>query len=133
MIFALDTNIISYLWRHDADARVRLEALDPAQVAVPSIVLAELNYGRHNNPAASEKLEILIKDLRDAYPVLDFNASAADWYGLLRFRFKAQPAPDRDLMIAATCLAHGCALVTHNTKDFKRITELAILDWLTPE
>ena len=129
MRVALDTNIISYLWRQDAKVRAALQAADPASIAVPSVVLAELVFGRHNNPAASAKLEVLIQDLRDAYPVLDFNASAADWYGLLRARFKAQPAPDRDLMIAAICLAHGCALVTHNTKDFERIEELTVLDW----
>lgn len=55
------------------------------------------------------------------------------WSGLLRFRFKAKPAPDRDLMIASTCLAHGCALVTHNVKDFDRILELAIVDWAVPQ
>ena len=129
MRYALDTNIISYLWRQDRNVRAKLEAVDPANVAVPSVVLAELVFGRHNNPSASAKLEVLIRDLRDAYPVLDFNASAADWYGLLRWRFKAQPAPDRDLMIAATCLAHGHALVTHNTKDFGRTEELTVADW----
>ena len=35
-------------------------------------------------------------------------------------------------MIASTCLAHGCALVTHNVKDFDRILELAIVDWAVP-
>lgn len=132
MRFALDTNILSYLWRGDASIRAELEALNPADVAVPSVVLAELVFGRHNNPAASAKLEILIQDLRGAYPVLDFNAPAADWYGLLRARFKAQPAPDRDLMIAATCLAHGFTLVTHNQKDFERIEELSLVDWTSP-
>ncbi len=131
MRFALDTNIISYLWRQKFNVRARLEAVDPASVALPAVVLAELVYGRHNNPVASAKLEVLIKDLRDAYPVLDFNASAADWYGLLRARFKAQPAPDRDLMIAATCLAHGCVLVTHNVKGFERIEELMVVDWVS--
>ncbi len=129
MRLALDTNIISYLWRQDAKVRAALQKADPASIAVPSVVLAELVFGKHNNPAASAKLEVLIQDLRDAYPVLDFNASAAEWYGLLRARFKAQPAPDRDLMIAATCLAHGCALVTRNTRDFERIEELRLLDW----
>ena len=129
MRFALDTNIISYLWRCDSVVQARLTGIDPTCVVVPSVVLAELIFGKHNNSAASAKLEILIKDLRDAYPVIDFNASAADWYGLLRARFRTQPAPDRDLMIAATCLAHGCALVTHNVKDFERIQELTIIDW----
>ena len=132
MRYALDTNTISYLWRLDAGVRTRLEAVDPATVAVPSVVLAELVFGRHNNPAASLKLETLIRDLRNAYPVLDFDGAAADWYGLLRARLKAQPVPDRDLMIASTCLAHGYGLVTHNVKDFLRIQDLTVLDWAIP-
>jgi len=35
----------------------------------------------------------------------------------------------RDLMIAATALAHGLAVVTHNTDEFRRIDGLAIEDW----
>ena len=132
MIFALDTNIISYLWRRDARVRARLEAVAPGDVAVPSVVLAGLVYGMHNNPAAAPKLDMLLRDLRNAYPVLGFDAPAADWYGLLRTRFKAQKLPDRDLMIASTCLAHGYALVTHNLKDFERIQELTLVDWLRP-
>ena len=129
MRYALDTNIISYLWRREGEVRKHLEAVDPFCVGVPSIVLAELIYGRHNNPAAALKLEVLIGDLRNAYPVLAFDGPSAEWYGLLRARFKHQNVPDRDLMIAATCLAHGHALVTHNVKDFNRIQELKCLDW----
>ena len=129
MRFALETNIISYLWRHEFNVRAKLEGVDPEKVAVPAVVLAEFVFGRPNNTAVSGKLEVLIQDLRDAYPVLDFNASAADWDGLLKARLKAQPVPDRDLMIAATCLAHGCVLVTHNGKDFERIKESKVVDW----
>jgi tRNA(fMet)-specific endonuclease VapC len=132
MRVALDTNIISYLWRGDQNIRTQLEVIGSERIHVPSVVLAELVFGKHNHPEAAPKLDILIKDLREAYPVIDFNAAAADWYGLLRHRLKPQPAPDRDLMIAATCLAHGCALVTHNTKDFIRIRELALQDWTMP-
>jgi len=132
MRVALDTNIISYLWRKDPQVRASLESLDPADVAVPSVVLAELVYGRHNNPGAALKLEMLIQDLRHAYPVLAFDAPAADWYGLLKARFKGRTMPDRDLMIASTCLAHGHALATHNGKDFERIQELTLLDWVSP-
>lgn len=132
MRVALDTNIISYLWRSDTHVKAGLQALDPAEVGVPSVVLAELVYGRHNNPGAALKLEMLLQDLRHAYPVLAFDAPAADWYGLLKARFKARTLPDRDLMIASTCLAHGYALATHNVKDFERILELPLLDWVRP-
>ncbi len=35
-----------------------------------------------------------------------------------------------DLLIAATALVHDLTLVTHNTKDFARIPDLRIEDWI---
>ena len=34
-----------------------------------------------------------------------------------------------DLLIAATALAHGAILVTHNTAEFSRVPGLLIEDW----
>ena len=35
----------------------------------------------------------------------------------------------RDLMIAATALAHGLTIVTHNTGEFSCIDGLVVEDW----
>jgi tRNA(fMet)-specific endonuclease VapC len=34
-----------------------------------------------------------------------------------------------DLLIAGTARRHGCILVTHNTREFGRVPDLAIEDW----
>ena len=41
--------------------------------------------------------------------------------------------PDRplDTFIAATALAHGATLVTHNTREFERVPGLKIEDWFS--
>ena len=132
MRYALDTNIISVLWRNNAAVRARLQAVDPAAVAIPAGVLAELLYGKYNNPDRAEKLDVLIGDLRSAYPVLPFGAGSAEWFGRLKHRLKATVIQDRDLLIASTALAHGYALVTNNTKHFERIEELKLFDWTSP-
>jgi tRNA(fMet)-specific endonuclease VapC len=36
---------------------------------------------------------------------------------------------DMDLATAATALAHGLMLVTHNTRHFRRIPGLQLEDW----
>lgn len=36
---------------------------------------------------------------------------------------------DTDTLIAGTALAHGATLVTHNTKEFRRVPHLALADW----
>jgi len=129
MRYALDTNIISLLWRQNSAVRTNLEAADPSTIGLPAGVLAELLYGKYNNPDRAEKLDVLIGDLRTAYPLLPFEAGAADWFGRLKHRLKATTIQDRDLLIASTALAHGYALVTNNTKHFHRIDELVLLDW----
>ena len=37
---------------------------------------------------------------------------------------------DADILIAATALAHGCALCTNNTKHFSRVQGLQLQNWL---
>ncbi|MSQ60415.1 MAG: type II toxin-antitoxin system VapC family toxin [Betaproteobacteria bacterium] len=34
-----------------------------------------------------------------------------------------------DVLISATALSHGAALVTHNTKEFSRVNGLGAEDW----
>ncbi len=42
---------------------------------------------------------------------------------------KGQLIGPNDLLIAATALAHGAILVTHNTAEFSRVPGLIIEDW----
>jgi len=127
--YALDTNIISFLWRQDPFVQAHLKAVDPALVAVPAVVLAELHHGRFSNPERAPKLEILIADLRSAYAVLPFDAGAAEWFGRLKVRLRGNPIDERDLLLASTALAHGYGLVTNNTRHFQWIEELVLHDW----
>ena len=52
-LIALDTNTISYYFRGDAQVVPRLQALRPADVAVPAIVEYELRYGLLRLPPES--------------------------------------------------------------------------------
>jgi tRNA(fMet)-specific endonuclease VapC len=130
--YALDTNIISHLWRQNPLVRARLETVEPSAIAIPAGVLAELIYGKFNQPDRAEKLDVLISDLRSSYPVLPFDAGSAEWFGRLKARLKATMIQDRDLLIASTVLSHGYSFVTNNTKHFLRIEELVQEDWTLP-
>jgi len=68
-----------------------------------------------------ESLEVL--------PVTDdVLVRAAAIYGDLHRR--GQLVGDADILIAATCLVHGCAVVTNNTTHFERVTGLNVGNWL---
>lgn len=130
--YALDTNTVSFLFRQHPLVGARLLAAPQESVCIPSIVLAELAFGKHNSPSRSQALEVAIRHLKDCYGVLNFDESAAEWYGLIRAGARQQPIGDRDLLVAATCLAFGCTLVTNNTREFGRISELRCEDWSLP-
>jgi tRNA(fMet)-specific endonuclease VapC len=130
--YALDTNIVSFLMRRNPLVEARLLAQPPDAIHLPAIVLAELSFGKHKNPARTQALEIAIRHLRDCYATLNFDDSAAEWYGMIRARALQQPIGDRDLLVAATCLARGCTLVTNNMREFGRIPELRCEDWSLP-
>jgi len=42
------------------------------------------------------------------------------------------PAPEMDLLIAATAIVHGLILVTDNVRDFAAVPGLTVQDWLAP-
>ncbi len=56
---------------------------------------------------------------------------AADIYADLRQR--GAPIGDADILIAASALIRGWAVVTNNEAHFQRIPELQVINWLKPE
>jgi tRNA(fMet)-specific endonuclease VapC len=94
-----------------------------------SIVKAELHYGalRSNNPpqALAKLAEFLAP-----FQSLPFHDQCAADYGRIRARL-AQTGSligPNDLLIAAIAVVHGAILVTHNTREFRRVEGLAIED-----
>ena len=131
-MFALDTNTISYYFRGDPQVVPRMHALPPARVGVPSVVVYELRYGlmRLAPAAAQSRLEALDTFLA-ALQVLDFDEACAQVAATLRARLEAagQPIGPHDLLIAATALRNGAALVTRNVAEFSRVPGLEVVNW----
>jgi len=65
--------------------------------------------------------------------ILDFNALAANEYGKIRSRLEKEGTPigSLDMLIAAHAKSAGAVLVTNNTKEFKRVTDLKIENWVS--
>lgn len=129
MLFALDTNTISYALREQGGIAQRMRFLGPANLAVPAVVVFELQFGllRTGRQAAMAALDALIGAMQQ----LGFDAEAADHAARIRVQLEAAGTPIglADLLIAATARRHGCTLVTHNTREFSRVDGLALEDW----
>jgi tRNA(fMet)-specific endonuclease VapC len=133
VIYLLDTNAwIAFLRQNNPQLAKRLHQAVPADIALCSVVLAELFYGAHHGPASHLAANLaLISRLQTQFQSLPFDNRAAAVYGELRADLARQGKPigPNDLMIAAITRVHGLTLVTHNTAEFGRIAGLKLEDW----
>ncbi|MET0275084.1 MAG: type II toxin-antitoxin system VapC family toxin [Phenylobacterium sp.] len=127
----LDTNIVSDLVRNP-QGRIaeRIAEVGEDTVCTSVVVAAELRFG-----AAKKRSERLTKQLDRvlaALPILPFEQPADEAYGRLRAQLEAAGTPigGNDMLIAAHAISSACTLVTDNEREFARIRELNILNWL---
>ncbi len=126
----LDTNIvIAYLTGNQAIAKYIKDLLP--EVAISSLVLAELRFGARASVRTDENLERLDQFLQ-IVEVVDFDDASADAYSRIRLSLRrmGRPTGDMDLLIASVALANNAILITHNTKHFENIEGLTLEDWL---
>jgi len=131
MIYALDSNIISYLV--DNNKQIISQARDicsnGGSIVIPPMVYYEVLRGfRHRR---SPKKESAFFHTCSMFPVgkmnIDTWEKAADIYG--KSRKTGRVIDDGDILIAAFCVTNGYTLVTNNEKHFKGIEGLAIENW----
>jgi tRNA(fMet)-specific endonuclease VapC len=131
MPYLLDTNIVSDLVRHP-HGRVaqRIRSVGEAQVCTSIIVAAELRYGAAKK--GSTRLSAQLETVLGVLEIMPFKVPADTLYGELRSRLEQQGRVigANDLLIAAHAMAVGCSIVTDNQREFSRIEDLSIENWL---
>jgi tRNA(fMet)-specific endonuclease VapC len=131
MKYLLDTNtIIRYLNGRAPNVRVKMSKIPLTELAAPEIVVAELRYGAAKSINPTRAIAVQDQFLRLVASV-PFDRPAAEAYGTIRATLDRQGTPigANDLLIAATALAGGMILVTHNVREFSRVPGLLIEDW----
>ena len=100
-------------------------------IAISSITVSELYFGVYNSANPLKNGENLAKFLMGV-EILDYDSKASMEYGRLRAILwkKGKPIGPLDMLIAAHAKAENLILVTNNVREFKRIDELFIEDWL---
>lgn len=89
-----------------------------------------MQYGIGKNSRPAQNKEALNQFLLPL-DILDFNASAALEYGKIRSSLEKEGTPigSLDMLIAAHAKSVGAVLVTNNTREFKRVSDLKIENW----
>ena len=129
-MYVLDTNTLIYFFRGQGKVAERLLATPPTEVAIPSICVYELEVGLAKS-VQPKKRRRQFDGLLDTVTVLPFDRKAASAAAVVRATLEkaGRPIGPLDTLIAGTVLAHRATLVTHNTREFKRVSNLALIDW----
>lgn len=127
--YMLDTDTSSFIIRGGSDSlRERVE-LHAEALCISSMTEAELRFGAKKRGSA--RISSSVECFLDLVEIVPWGGAAARRYAEIRVALEAAGTPigNMDMLIAASALAEGCSLVTHNTAHFSRIPELALEDW----
>jgi len=126
----LDTNICIYIINAKPPAVLqRFRQYRMGEVGLCSVVAAELACGVAKSGSARNRqaLEMFLAPLT----ILPFDEAAVWAYGELRAELERRGTPIGALatMIAAHALSQQAPLVTHNTREFARVSHLQLDNW----
>jgi tRNA(fMet)-specific endonuclease VapC len=132
MIYALDSNIISYWIQKNKQIADRVNrALKQGNTfIIPPSTYYEVRRGFKHKAAPGK--EFAFNLICKSYEVGKMNISAweqaADIYAATRKAGK--PIEDTDILIAAFCIVNNYTLITNNVKHFKDIGGLIYENWI---
>lgn len=136
-IYLLDTNVVSEFAKKVPNHSV-LEKLEKNEnfCAICSVVWQEMTFGFERLPEGKRKdnLSVYMEKIKSTYEILPYDSFAAQICGEINARCEAngKTLPRFDSQIAATAIANGMILITHNTPDFEAMQENSMLkveDW----
>lgn len=129
-MYFLDTNTcIDFLRNLSDSVRKKFLSTSMEEIKIPVIVKAELLLGSYKskNPSTLTKTVQLL----DLFEIVPFTDEMSYTYAKIRNDLEkmGNKIGPNDLFIAATALSQNAVLVTHNTREFKRVNGLKVEDW----
>jgi len=131
MRYLLDTNIVSDLVRNpQGKIAEQIFTVGESKVCTSIIVAAELRYGAEKKQ--SRRLSAQLEAVLGALEILPFEKPADASYGSIRAQLErtGKLIGANDLLIAAHALTLGYTVVTDNEKEFSRVKQLSVANWL---
>lgn len=129
--YLLDTNIISALVRNPQGVVFdKLREHADSTICTSIIVASEIEFGLQKG--VSGKLREQVLKIMASLTILPLEEPAQQHYGQIRayLHHIGQPIGPNDLYIAAHARSLGMVLVTDNIREFSRVPDLAVENWL---
>jgi len=132
MEYMLDTDTCIYVIRRKpAEVIDRFRKLEISQIGISSITLSELEYGVRKS-SRPEQNHLALSQFLAPIEILPYGNGAEQRYGELRVQLERQGTPigSLDMLIAGHALSAGCTLVTNNVREFQRVPNLRVSNWV---
>lgn len=131
MKYLLDTCVISDFVKGNLQVQSRLKSEQPKNLAISSVTWMEIQYGLALNPPRAKNILPIISVLVEAIHLIPYQAGDASATATLRayLKNKGTPIGPYDVMIAGCAQNHQLTLVTSNTDEFNRVSDLVLEDW----
>ena len=132
MTYMLDTNICVYAIKNNPEQVLeKLKQNLSNRICISAITLAELQHGveKSMNP---EKNSMALLQFLSILDILPFDDLAAVEYGKIcaYLQKRGTPIGTMDMLIAAHAKTGNLIIVTNNVREFERVPDLKIENWL---
>jgi tRNA(fMet)-specific endonuclease VapC len=130
--FRPPTNICIYFLKGMyTPLKEKLFNLNPNKIKIASIVKAELLYGAEKSQQRKENIE-KIEQFLFPFEIISFDDKSSQYYAIIRSELekKGTIIGPNDMIIAATVLANDGIIITNNEKEFKRLKNLKMENWI---
>ena len=132
MEFMLDTNICIYLINKQPIKIIeKLKSIKTSDICISSITSSELWFGVYKSSYPKQN-SLALTEFLSSINTVDFDDEAAINYGQIRAHLegKGKIIGAMDMLIGAHALALSLTLVTNNLREFKRIPNLKVVNWV---
>lgn len=131
-MYFLDANTCIYFLNGKYESiKTKVLTTPPNDIAIPSIVKAELLLGSYKSDQRAKNLEKLERFLQP-FEIIPFIDLVTYVYADIRCALEktGQTIGPNDLLIAAIVKFHEGILVTNNIEEFKRVKGLHLENWV---
>ena len=130
MDYLLDTNICIHYFKGQFGLNDKIKEIGFQNFAISEITLAELIYGAEKSQQKGKNIK-LVEDFAEKISVIPIFDSIRI-YGKEKARLKTKGTiiSDLDLFIGATAIVNNMTMVTRNVREFKRLKNIKIENWI---
>lgn len=132
MTYLLDTNICIYALKNRYPSLTqKLFQIHPDEIAVSAVTVSELEYGAAKSKWG-QQTGFRMRMFLSAFTILPFSQQDGVKAGQIRafLEEKGKVIGPYDIQIAAQGVSRGLVVVTHNTREFSRVPDICLEDWV---